>query len=334
MDQERLVSVAIIFLDAEQFLDEAIASVLAQTHHEWNLLLVDDGSSDGSSEIARRYARENPDRVRYLEHEHHRNRGMPASRNLGIRAARGRYIAFLDADDVWLPHKLEDQVALIEKHPEAGMVCGSTEYWYSWTARPRDTRRDFIVRVGVVPDTLVQPPQLALRLQPLAKGMGPHASSSVLSRTEVVVKLGGYEEQFRGIHHMYEDQSFLIKMYLAAPVYVADACWHRHRQHSSSFSASLTTGKRRAATDFFLTWLEAHLSAKGYEDYRVWRALQRAQWRHEHPLLELAVNAPDQLIRYVRSVAYRTIRQALPAKLFRRARAEFRAIRRKRLTYG
>src|SRR5688572_6006241 len=98
-----LVSVVIIFLDAEEFIQEAIDSVFSQTYEMWELLLVDDGSKDSSSMIARRYAEEFPAKVRYLHHHGHQNLDMPASRNVGITAARGEYIAFLDADDIWLP---------------------------------------------------------------------------------------------------------------------------------------------------------------------------------------------------------------------------------------
>jgi glycosyltransferase involved in cell wall biosynthesis len=107
------VSVIIIFLDAERFIREAIESVFAQTHDNWELLLVDDGSTDGSRSFALRYAEEHPDKVRYLEHANRQNKGMSASRNLGIANAKGEYIAFLDADDVWLPNKLEHQVTIL-----------------------------------------------------------------------------------------------------------------------------------------------------------------------------------------------------------------------------
>ena len=83
----------IIFWEAERFLEEAIESVVAQTYASWELLLVDDGSRDGSTAIARRYVRRFPDRMRYLEHPGHANLGMSASRNLGIRHSRGSYVA-------------------------------------------------------------------------------------------------------------------------------------------------------------------------------------------------------------------------------------------------
>src|SRR5262245_29749459 len=112
-----LVSVIMIFLDEKRFIREAIESVLAQTYQNWELLLIDDGSRDGSGEIAQGIAAEHPNRVRYLEHPGHQNRGMSASRNLGVRHAQGAYIAFLDADDIWVAKKLEQQVAILKSHP-------------------------------------------------------------------------------------------------------------------------------------------------------------------------------------------------------------------------
>ena len=120
-----LVSVVIAFLDGERFLREAIDSVFAQTYERWELLLVDDGSGPAASSIARECAAREPGRVRYLEHDEHRNRGLSASRNLGIAGARGVYTAFLDADDVWLPDKLMDQVAILESRPMSERCTGT-----------------------------------------------------------------------------------------------------------------------------------------------------------------------------------------------------------------
>ena len=78
--------------------------------------------------------RAHPDKIRYLEHEGHQNRGMSATRNLGIRYAAGKYVAFLDVDDLWLPEKFEKQVAILEAQPEAAIVYGPTSVWHGrWT---------------------------------------------------------------------------------------------------------------------------------------------------------------------------------------------------------
>src|SRR5438874_6806278 len=109
-----LVSVIIIFLNGGDYLEEAIASVLAQTYENWELWLVDDGSTDSGTALAKTYHGRYPGKVNYLEHVGHQNRGMSASRNLGIAHARGELLAFLDADDVWRPDKLAHQVALMQ----------------------------------------------------------------------------------------------------------------------------------------------------------------------------------------------------------------------------
>ena len=151
------VSIITPFLNAGPFIEESIESVLAQSFDDWELLLVDDGSSDASSGIALRYASAHADKVRYLSHEHRQNRGASASRNLAARHARGEYLAFLDADDVYLPRKLELQVPILDAHPEVAMLYAATEYWYSWSGRQEDAGRDWVAQYGAKPDTAAPP---------------------------------------------------------------------------------------------------------------------------------------------------------------------------------
>ncbi|WP_287295599.1 glycosyltransferase family A protein [Moorena sp. SIO2C4] len=158
MSHKPLVSGIMIFLNAEKFIEEAIQSVFAQTYNNWELLLVDDGSTDNSTAIAQRYAQQYPEKVSYLEHKGHQNRGMSATRNLGIHNAKGDYIAFLDADDIWLPQKLEKQLAIFSSQPEADVVCGLTKFWYSWTEKPQDIDRDLMREIAPDYDTLFTPP--------------------------------------------------------------------------------------------------------------------------------------------------------------------------------
>lgn len=275
-----LVSIIIIFLNAERFIQEAIESVFAQSYNHWELILVDDGSTDGSTQIARRYAAQHPERVRYLEHAGRQNRGMSASRNLGIHSADGAYIAFLDADDVWLPHKLEQQVAILSSQPEAGMVYGPTQWWYSWTEEPDDSQRDFVHELGVQPNTLIQPPDL-LALFLRNESISP-CTCSVLMRREVIERVGGFEETFRG---MYEDQAFFAKVCLQAPVFVASECWAKYRQHpASNCSIAQKTGQNNTARAIFLNWLAAYLNKQGIKDTELCRALQSELWPYRHPI--------------------------------------------------
>ncbi len=154
------VSVVISFLNAERFLRETMESVFAQTCQSWELLLIDDGSTDASVGISRDYAARFPEKVRYFDHEDHRNRGLTASRNVGIHHARGEFIAVLDSDDVWLPSKLEEQLNILDSHPEVAMVCGASQYWFSWTQQLDDMQKDFVRPIGVRPGQVYHPPSL------------------------------------------------------------------------------------------------------------------------------------------------------------------------------
>jgi glycosyltransferase involved in cell wall biosynthesis len=113
------VSVIIATHNRAGYLREAIESVLAQSYRDFELIVVDDGSSDETREVVDSYG----DRACYLYRE---NGGECAARNSGLARARGEYIALLDDDDLFLPHKLECQVAALEQLPEAGMACSGT----------------------------------------------------------------------------------------------------------------------------------------------------------------------------------------------------------------
>ena len=289
MNSRPLVSTVVAFLNGERFIEETIESVFAQTYNNWELLLVDDGSTDGSSQIALRYAEQHPGKVLYLEHPGHRNRGKEASRNLGLRHAKGEYIAFLDHDDVWLSHALERQVAIFDSYPEAGMIYGPTQVWYSWTGNTEDSQRDFRTLVGEKGDAklnmLLKAPTGLLNnlLQPSLtppNGLVP-TPCSVLLRREMVKSVGGFEEEFQGISaplDPYEDQALWIKVGLQAPVFVANECWSRYRQHpDSSWASYLKSDQKYSKRFFFLHWIAEYLSEQGVEDTEVWGLLREEQ---------------------------------------------------------
>lgn len=106
-----IVSVVVPFYNKIEWLLEAVDSVLAQTYHNFELILVDDGSTD-SLESLKKYQ---DSRIIYI---HQKNQGSAAARNTGLECANGKYIAFLDADDLFLPNKLDAQVEYMEQHPE------------------------------------------------------------------------------------------------------------------------------------------------------------------------------------------------------------------------
>ncbi|MCG2613976.1 glycosyltransferase [Terrimonas sp. NA20] len=107
----RLVSVIMPAYNAAAFIGESIQSVIAQTYQYWELIIIDDGSTDATAERIKKFA-EKDERIKYIYQENGR---QGKARNNGIRNSRGEYIAFLDADDLWVPHKLAIQVDLINK---------------------------------------------------------------------------------------------------------------------------------------------------------------------------------------------------------------------------
>jgi glycosyltransferase involved in cell wall biosynthesis len=293
------VSAVIIFYNAEQFLEDAIRSVFSQTEPDWELLLVDDGSTDRSTGIAREYTHLHPEKVRYFEHLGHQNRGMSASRNLGIHNCRGPWIAFLDADDVWEPDKLSQQRNILGLHPEAGFLYGSPLYWFSWSPQLANFR-DCQPGLSVAPESLVYPPDLMLRTYPLGSGPAPVPSDVIVSRL-VAEQVGGFEESFGGIYQMYEDQAFLAKVYLSTPAYISGRCWTRYRQHPNACSTVVRdSGCYREVRRLFLEFLQQYLLEKRVEHPAIWNALRRAWWPYHHPYLWLACDLLRRVWRRLR----------------------------------
>jgi glycosyltransferase involved in cell wall biosynthesis len=280
------VSVVMIFLDAARFMDEAVSSVFAQTFIDWELLLVDDGSTDASTALARAYAAADPERVRYLEHDGHVNRGMSASRRLGAEHARGSLIAFLDSDDVWLSHKLEEQVRILQVHPRASMVYGAPLYWRSWTDGAGGLEPDQSPGTGFDADMLFEPPELLFLTAPLGSAPVP-CPSDILVRRNAIERVGGSEPAFRGA---YEDVALYAKLFLAEPVFVSSTCWAKYRIHPESCMAvTVRDGQYQSRRLHFLNWFEEYLARKGLAGTEAWTCLQATLAPYRRPLTTLAM---------------------------------------------
>lgn len=120
-----LVSVIIPSYNSGKFLNKAIESVINQTYKNLEIIIVNDGSIDETEKIAKDWQEKN-ERIKYLKHQ--KNRGPSAARNTGIRNSQGEYIAFLDADDIWLPQKTEIQLKEI-KERNVDLIFSN---WYIW----------------------------------------------------------------------------------------------------------------------------------------------------------------------------------------------------------
>lgn len=203
----------------ELFLPEAIESVLKQTYTNFEIILVDDGSTDGTSGKAKSYL--NDPRVHYIYQE---NKGLSAARNTGIRKSQGGLVAFLDADDVWLPEKLKKQVPLFE-NSEVGLVYCMIEHidddgnvlpHLSWPHPVNATYKDMLYTNWIV-------------------GSG----SSVIIRKSVFDKVGLFDEDLKGL----EDMDMWIRILHRYKSAYANLTLAKIRRHRTSMQAQKMAGK-------------------------------------------------------------------------------------------
>jgi glycosyltransferase involved in cell wall biosynthesis len=162
-----LVSTVVPVYNAERYLAAAVESVLAQRHRPLELIVVDDGSTDGTAAVARRFG----DALRY---EYQANAGQSEARNRGLALARGPLLAFLDADDRWMPDKLVLQVAALTAEPPLEAVFGH-------------------VRQFVSPDLS---PAAAARIRYHAEVMPGHVPGAMLIRREAWERVGGFDARW------------------------------------------------------------------------------------------------------------------------------------------
>jgi glycosyltransferase involved in cell wall biosynthesis len=254
------VSVIIIFLNEERFLPEAVASVESQAGVDWELLLVDDGSTDGSGPWARARVRARTPGgtrlIRYLRHPGGVNLGMSAARNLGLRHAAGDWVTFLDADDVWLPGKLSTQLDLLDRHPGVEVLASPAQWWWNWDGTNEAGRGDWTQVLGAGRTEVVAPPALVVDY---LLDEWRSICDLVVAR-DAVRRLGGYEPSFTA---MFEDQVFHAKVLGRLPALVTSESWYRYRQHAGACTARAhRTGNHHTSRLLFLAWLDRYLVAQ------------------------------------------------------------------------
>jgi glycosyltransferase involved in cell wall biosynthesis len=169
--QKPRVSVILPTYNRAWSLHAAIKSVLTQTYSDYELIIVDDGSTDETATLLRTY-----DGVTVF---HQSRQGVSAARNRGVQAARGELIAFLDSDDYWLPDKLSGQVRYFDENPDA-LICQTEEIWIRRGVRVNPGRRHR-KRAGMIFE-----PSLALCLV---------SPSAVMLRRSLFVAMGGFDER-------------------------------------------------------------------------------------------------------------------------------------------
>ena len=174
MQEKPEISVVMAAFNAEQYVASAVDSILSQTFDDFELIVINDGSKDGTLKVLQSIA---DDRVRIISNP--ANMGIPKSSNIGISQARGRYIARQDADDISLPQRLEKQYDYLQKHPEIAVL---------------GTARKTMFDNGIVKshDSPLQSPTFE---DMLAKNCFVHGS--IMVRKNALEKVGGYNEIFR-----------------------------------------------------------------------------------------------------------------------------------------
>jgi GT2 family glycosyltransferase len=199
-----VVTVLIATYNRAAWLGEAIESVLAQTYADYEIVVVDDGSVDGTREVAAAFGA----RIRYI---HQPNQGKASAQNRGLREARGTYVALLDDDDIWLPDKLAIQLAVLEAEPDLGFVCGGA--WLVTAAgepiaiwrRTASNRECF---ENLYQENFIQ-------------------HSSVVVRRDLIERVGGLDVSLRTT----EDYDLWLRLARHAPFRYIDRPLVKYRQH-------------------------------------------------------------------------------------------------------
>lgn len=201
------VSVVIPAYNRAATIVAAIASVLRQTVAEFELVVVDDGSSDGTAEAAETVTDPRLRVVRLAE-----NRGAAGARNAGVAEARGRWIAFQDSDDEWLPEKLARQLARLEQRPDAiAAYCGLLTVGALAADAAGRTRLAYVPDAGI---DLVEG-----RIQPTLLKQNVMSTQTVVVRRDVFLALGGFDESLPAM----EDWEFAIRLTGAGEIAFVDA---------------------------------------------------------------------------------------------------------------
>jgi glycosyltransferase involved in cell wall biosynthesis len=211
------VAVVIPACNCARYLPRAIDSVLAQTYRDYQIFVIDDGSTDGTDVIVQRYG----DRVTYVQQPH---AGVATARNRGISLSASPYVAFLDADDAWLPAKLERQLEFLKSQPDVGLVCS-----------------DFLME-GVVYTSQIDHPSLTLSGR-YFEYLLYHCfilTSAVVVRRQCLNEVGGFHEPLK----VSEDCNLWLRIASRWPVAAIAEIFVLKHNSSGSLSASTSIEDR------------------------------------------------------------------------------------------
>ena len=210
------VTTVIPAYNVEHYIREAIESVLFQTYKDIELIVVDDGSTDRTTEIVKNFG----SKIEYVRHAE--NKGLSVARNTGIRQAKGKYLAFLDADDIWIPTKIEEQVKLLEGNEDLALVYSNCHKIDRSGAH-----------MGMLLDSVKLHRGFVLKDLLLSSFI---TTSSVVIKKQVLDEIGVFDE------HFFVSQDFDLYLRIAEchKIDFVDAPLLKYRVHSDTLSSKKT----------------------------------------------------------------------------------------------
>ena len=246
-----LVSVIIPCYNQAHFLSEAIESVLAQTHPSFEIIVIDDGSTDNTSEVAARFPS-----VRCIRQQ---NQGLPAARNSGLRAARGSYLVFLDSDDRLLPEAHETGLKYLLDHPECAFASGHYR---------------LIDAAGKIVETNPQPRIDEDHYLALLQNNYITVPASVMYRREIFDEVGPFDTSLKSS----EDYELYLRIARAHPVYCHGQLVAEYRQHGSNMSSNSERMLKATLTVHGAQWP----FVRGNKEYERAFKLGRKYWQYRY----------------------------------------------------
>lgn len=254
-----------------RFLSEAIESVLAQTYREFEIIVVDDGSTDNSGEIARGYPG-----VRVISQE---NQGVAAARNTGLHESRGDFLVFLDADDRLLPNALEVGMNCLNAHPECGFVFGLARL-IGADGAPWPDRLQWQIKMAPYPEHF--------HYEVLLSGRTLVPPCTAMFRRPVFESIGGFDTFLRRM----QDYDIYLRIAQAFPIFCHNQVIVEYRQHRQNLSRDIS-GMLEATLRVYDT---QRGFVTGNKDYEVVWVNGRNWWRRRW-----GRNIPYEAVRKIRA---------------------------------
>lgn len=223
-----IVSIIIPTYNREELIGESIQSVLDQTFRDFELIVIDDGSTDGTNDIVRSFS---DNRINYI---HQKNSGRSSARNRALKIACGSYITFLDSDDLYLPDKLQTQVDFLNAHPEYGMVYTSA-YCIDEKGRLLNSLYEATVSGDIYKDIAFYIP-VTITLP------------TVMARREVFDKVGGFDEKME----RFEDTDMWRRIAKEFPIGALPYFTCKLRTHKGNTLVGQNPQKIESALDYYI----------------------------------------------------------------------------------